>query len=516
MSGTYVGGTNSLTSQTGTADASRQINQGQSSSRVFYEAVVLEFIASSIGLDDSYLESLKSGELSVSNPTFIENMPRNSIVAQVVSDDAGKSDPPAIFYPFFSSHLSLPVKAGESVWIIYPAGSPGQEGYWMTRSTGSSRVNDANYTFKARESMKLDDQSPENNAETAQTGGTGDEYDPLGFPPGGGRNQAKNWMTSPTWPLDTKDNSSSYTEQFTPEPVPGFSKRSPDLTLQGSNNTLICLGEDRGRTSESTTESTLLTDAAVNGKGTIDIVAGRSVYAGSDETIFDKEGEIASGPNYDTTLPAAVGINEWEYSEVDKTPIVTKSNSSGPNPLEGDPDFINDLSRVYVSMKTSGDSNFSLEYPNTASTDTVENVDESPYLILKSNEIRLIARKNEDQSANGSIRIVKEGTEGEDKAVIMMLSDGTIMIDGPKIVIGSGDELTNGAGNQVFLGRDATESIVLGDILKQKLDAFLDQYIAHTHGTGVGPTSPPITAAQTAADPKATLFEILSKNGKTK
>jgi len=521
MSGTSIGGTNSLTSQTGAADSSRQINKGPSSSRIFYEAVVLDFIANSADIDESTLSLYTTGERSVSNPSFVENMPRNSIIAQVISDSAGKKQPPAVFYPFFSSHLSLPVKAGETVWVLYPAGSPGQEGYWMTRSCGSSRVNDLNYTFKARESMKTDNQSPENNAEVAQEGSGANDYNPLGFPPGGGRNQAKNWMTSPSWPTETRDKSTSYGSQFTPEPVPSFSKRSPDLALQGSNNTLICLGEDRGRNSESSEEDTLVTDSTVNGKGTIDIVAGRSIYADGDQTIFDKEGAVASEP-WNSTLPAAVASNEWEYKEVDKTPQATQNNSSGPNPLEGDPDFINDLSRVYVSMKTSGDSNFSLEYPNTASTEEVSQVEESPYIVLKSDEIRLIGRKNDDQSVNGSIRIVKEGTEDEDRAVIMMLSDGTIMVDGPKIVIGSGIESGHGLGNQVFIGRDATESIVLGDKLNSLLVSCLQSMLTAAPSfvaTGVGPgvLNPDVVSAITTLITELNVTKSnLSKIGKTR
>src|SRR5690606_41899055 len=40
----------------------------------------------------------------------------------------------------------------------------------------------------------------------------------------------------------------------TPEPVPRWRKRPQELILQGSNNTLICLGEDRKRSEEHTSE----------------------------------------------------------------------------------------------------------------------------------------------------------------------------------------------------------------------------------------------------------------------
>ena len=67
--------------------------------------------------------------------------------------------------------------------------------------------------------------------------------------------------------------SRSYTQGFKGEPVPRFSKRSPDFVLQGSNNTLISLGTDR-----SSAEGTSISDSDKNEfSGTIDIVAGRGV-----------------------------------------------------------------------------------------------------------------------------------------------------------------------------------------------------------------------------------------------
>ena len=99
-------------------------------------------------------------------------------------------------------------------------------------------------------------------------------------------------------------------------------------------------------------------------------------------------------------------------------------------------------------MKTSGDTNFGLmsddlpAYPVLNDGTEVEAVDDAPYTILRSNEVRIIAKYNEDQEINGSIKIIKEGVEddnedGTGRAVIIMQPDGTIMIDGPKIIIGS-------------------------------------------------------------------------------
>jgi len=55
------------------------------------------------------------------------------------------------------------------------------------------------------------------------------------------------------------------------------------------------------------------------------------------------------------------------------------------------------------------------------------------------------------------------------------------------------------AGKLRLLSEAADEPIPLGNVLLAFLSSFLDQYMAHTHATGVGPSGPPLTAAQTAA-----------------
>jgi hypothetical protein len=118
------------------------------------------------------------------------------------------------------------------------------------------------------------------------------------------------------------------------------------------------------------------------------------------------------------------------------------------------------------------------------------------------------------------------------------------MIDGPKIVIGSGIEKDNGEGAQISLGLSAEEPIVLGNQLNERLDMMCDQmdliielidqlvndYSLHTHPTGVGPSAPSVEAtsfagthspnSQSAKDDienesREKFFLIKSKIGKT-
>jgi hypothetical protein len=114
-----------------------------------------------------------------------------------------------------------------------------------------------------------------------------------------------------------------------------------------------------------------------------------------------------------------------------------------------------------------------------------------------------------------------------------MNPDGTMLIDSPSIVIGSGKEAGNGEGTQVYIGNNAEEPLVLGNELKSRLDEIiaviekiLTKLSTHTHPTGVGPSGPPLppeaidfSATIKSADItpiKNKLDQIKSKIAKTK
>ena len=507
---------NSFESPSAGANSDAELNPGKSSSRVFHTAVVVDFISNPLedlekipsNEDDKTMrDSLLKGKASVSNSDWVSKVPRNSIVGWRIDDrEAHSSSDYEIFLPFFSPHLCMPVKPGEQVWVTYENVGAGGTGYWISRKCATEDVDDLNYTHGDRQTVHLQTYSSENSCMVAIEGSDDSAPKPLAFPQGGFRSKANNTMPD-------IEGQSAYEyivesavscEGFTPEAVPRFSKRCADLSFQGSNNTLIALGEDRGRNTETAAdENTLPSDNTIPGKGTIDIVAGRSVILSDGSFIYtpiaDLEEQTAAALDTaeNPTVPAAIAKNSREHGEIDKTPVVTESDTAGSNINEGDPDFINDLSRVYVSMRTSGDSNLGLTFPNLNDGATVDAVDDAPYVILKSNEVRLVAKYSKDQAVNGSIRIIKEGNEDEEndsddkagRAVIIMQPDGTIMIDGPKIIIGSGIEKDNGAGQQVYLGRDAEEPIVLGTQLIKVLTAIIDVLDTHIHPSAAGPTS---------------------------
>lgn len=116
---------------------------------------------------------------------------------------------------------------------------------------------------------------------------------------------------------------------------------------------------------------------------------------------------------------------------------------SGPNP-----NFNTDKSYIYMSMKVDSDEASGLE-------NVIEKSSASPAIIMKSDSIRILGRDTLKISVGES--------------TLFMKSDGTLILDGSKIM----------------LGKDAIQKIILGD-------QFMALFNAHTHNTGVGPSSPPI------------------------
>ena len=533
----------------GVSDVSHAVNTAADSAPInVLSRGVVSKVLSDISIHD--LDAL-SGEII--NPKFLETAPRNSIIVRIVTAGEDKrSSSGLLCFPFFPPHLCFPVKAGEQVWIMIenPQGTP-ELAYWMCRIPEPDFVDDLNYTHGDRK-FSLDTVEKSTSEKSDSDSGSGDSGPIIpGFPNGPVENSEAQTLSEED-AYEQIYTGSMAGKSFVAEPVPRFTKRPGDFVIQGSNNTLICLGQDRGWTKDDRPSSPTQSNASVpltdegeikekeeipGFSGTIDIVAGRGRYFEDPDPEADPE----------NTQARAIK-NAREILETDKNPVSNEKGDKEKNylsdPIEGDPDFLNDASRIYVSMKTKADANFGLTYPDVPKVDDDQNAGEEvkavpekeddpgvPHVVVKSDEIRIISRRDEDNDINGSIKIIKEGEPddetGKGRAVIMIQPDGTIMIDGPKVVIGSGIEKGNGEGNQVSLGLGATEPVVLGEILKQKLEAYMDAVSAaftyastHVHPTGTGPSGPP-TGEQWSAEQgnvdstKGELKEILSKLAKT-
>lgn len=382
----------------------------------FIEKAVVSHVFTDQTTSSEYSKQLSSVSQTL-DPTRI---PRNSLIVRRVSkglDSIGSSA--ALAYPMFSSHLSMPVKVGEMVWIIFDRDLK-NIGYWLSRVHGDELCEDANYSHYDRiyKPTVVPSSSP----------GTANKA--LGIPKPG------EYPPEDDFPNFSLSQNSDYESMFRTsssrinlEPVPRYSKKPGDFVIQGSNNTLISLTTDRGWDS-STVPSTRSSAYSVSPSfsGTIDIVAGRSRW-------------ISKG-NSGRTIPPS-RVNTRGFSEVNKDTRILAVSGSVANPNEGDPDFLEDASRIYVSMSTEIDRKFMVfegqdQKPTVPGEFQARLVSGSAGIAIKSDQLRLIARQDDVNGINGSIHILKEGEKSSegDHACISLLDDGSVLVTGRRLYFG--------------------------------------------------------------------------------
>lgn len=349
-------------------------------------ALVFEVIPNIQQASNDTLARLAS--TGINNDTIIY-MPRNSIVVQLVSGIA-IANRKIILFPFFSPHISMPIKPGEYVWAFFEDPTKPDIGFWLSRVHETEHVDDINFTHGDRKFTHDGNPSIPLNA--------GEKL--VGFPNGEDQEARRSFVDPKTF--DEIEENAAANKHVRKEPVPRFTKRPGDTVIQGSNNAAIVLGEDR--------PSNLDSGHTGGSAGTIDMVVGRGL-----DFTFGNEATKLTSPSIVKTTRG--------YSEIDKNPRTDNER----NINEGDPDFIRDKARVYASMQTDGDDNFSIVKPSNALDANTDAIKSRGYVVHKSDEIRIIARHD------GSIHIVKEG---ENNASIIMHANGTVQIDAEKIQLG--------------------------------------------------------------------------------
>lgn len=392
------------------------------------KAVVIDVICDLSLVTDEIKENIG---LSVNNPELIDMMPVNTIIARLISDDMGNlGSGNTLLFPFFSSHLMMPVQPGEVVHVVYPdyTGKGMRLGYWMSRIHGYRINEDPNYTHHDRQ---YDEENDPAQISTSEQNLDSNETHVPGFPNGLPQHPTLKPEVDYKEPFEIIMENAIASRMRTPEPVPRWNKRPGEFIIQGSNNALICLGEDRAGSALYNEE-----DEVRGFSGTVDIVAGRGRYVGDDSSIDPED-----------TAPRVIK-NSREELETDKTPF-RSSDSTGSrksdNIIEGDPDYINDAARLYLSMQTNGDRKFGIEELNfpegilpivQPEGEDGSNLNRS-YGILKADHIRTIARRNKDKNIEGTVLILREGdSEDEEDLGFIYIDKNGIQIDAKKIYLG--------------------------------------------------------------------------------
>jgi hypothetical protein len=394
-------------------------------SPVLQRAVVIDVLYDPDALTQEERQAISE---TVNNPELVDVAPINSVIATITSNAGGISPQNnTILFPFFSSHILLPVKPGETVYVIYEdyKDTGATLGYWFTRIGSQRTVEDVNHTHHDRMYQAA---SNPTNYETADTQQVGPANPPPAFNNGGGTEDTRTLAVDTstdrkTEPYDQIREQAKASPLVTPEPVPRWKKRPQDLVFQGSNNVLVSFQEDRTGPIESTTD-------AKGQAGTLDVVVGR----GRTLPTSDTEEPIAGAPR--------VIKNSREQFETNKAPY-QRNWGQKDAPDEGNPNFKDDATRIYASMQTNGDANFELVLNENAPEDNLslpelptEGTYNKAYLIKKSDHIRLVARKDDENGVAGTVLLVREGVEDEDLGYFFVDENGHIQIESPKIYLG--------------------------------------------------------------------------------
>jgi len=438
--------------------------------KLFRKMVVLEVISDAKEDSENEETQQRWNTLGILNFKYAKALPRNSIIAK----DVGYESAPEFVLPFFS-HVSMPCKAGECVWVISES-DKADISYWLSRVVELHLADDVNHSHPGRYL------EPSQNPSTSDKfKGKGDKEETTWFELRNGPpvevDQVRN--TSSKRVLLRRDPEDIFEQLVTGskaaeityyESVPRFKKRPGDVALEGSNNTLIVLGNDR----QGGLKKTPFTSSA----GSIDLVAGR----GQTNNTY--------GKSVDTTSIIGVAENKKGKKikeELDKT---EKSLSKD----EGDPDFINDRSRILVSHRTSVDKNFKLDTYNKklGIEDNAANGDAG--IVIKSDKVRLIARsdveiivtgfKNPLREAPDKKKIKDEELEDQEKwASITITSSGEIVIKPSKTgVIKLGSEKANKA----ILCTQSVNNGVGGNVIGKPIATTMGGQVGFNEGSPTG------------------------------
>jgi hypothetical protein len=364
--------------------------------------------------------------------------PRNSLICRLITESSSNMGQDVVCYPFFSSHFSLPVKPGEQVWLInemlFSQTIDSNRTYWLTRVSDELSREDANFTYFNRKiEQKISSSLPPDRVLEIDS-------------------RDKNIATKNVIQNSLTKN------VIIREPVPRYTKRPNDLILQGSNNTLISLGQDRGFDFENRPNTQNISNSNDKPKeksGTIDIVAGRGRYFENEnnEITLDRRKNKSLG-QVNSTKPF-ISKNVLGEFETDKNPAQSQEfdseknpqpGNSKTNPKEGDPDFIVDASRLYITENSKADKKLGTKSLSETLFvgDLIEK--EGPFVAIKSDNIRLVSRNfpnkvTDDklpesfESQGGTIRLIKEGSE-DDRSSLYFEKDGTVQLSGKKVFIG--------------------------------------------------------------------------------
>ena len=498
------------------------INEEKRQSQLIYNEI------SKLGLISKYFSD--SNESSLLN--FLSLLPDQTIFSKSVTLRENEISRYFISLPFFSSHFKTPVKVGEYIWVYpYSQGVADNayeiNSYWLSRIHGYAQTEDVNFTFNDRDVL-LDlpnlDLSQLANTTLSETGKAKKRRDQKARNKDLAETIVKpniDFGTS-TFELDTIEESylSSSVLNSNSRSIPHVTKKSNDLVLQGSNNTLIRLSTENSNSENYTSKG--------SNTGEITIASGigafiNTTYRTKSGKLIDREGTIFEDDPYSIQIPSdprlPLTLIHENIEESLKVPEMYSYSELRKNTFnEGASNILEDASRItlsevynanilvnkgfdtFLNISEHADDFVVIEedinlFDSKTRNSNIANIKKSVYsktldmavkdlnvptICLTSSNISLYARES-----FGSISLIKEYTSQKLSrklnSYVKLNEKGDIFIDANRIFIGSAElekakgSFLNGKGTTIRLGEsEDSQSLVLGEQLKTYLLEMLD------------------------------------------
>ena len=584
---------------------------------MFKSGIVLHYVSeySQSQFEKNYeiLEKYQQDEvlnLSIDNDVSLKNISENLPIGSIICRVFNNIESIEVCLPMFSSHISMPIKPNEIIWFFKDDTSFTNDdlennhpmfaikNYWLSRKIGTKISEDLNYTFFQRDSLITNQEMEESKKYQKLLADSDDKKNEKIY-----TEESKNIVKLPDFENELLyvdffgngflENGSEVVKKeknisFFPDAVPRWFSKPHELTLQGSNNTLINL-----------TKTNNSEEKFIN-KGAIDIVSGRFFlddYIEEEEEDFHIfENKIIKNKEEDrektfklkkTSFPKIENIlGNLETLKSQKFYLNTEDIDES---IEGTINIDKDASRIYISecdnidnfnyydtFWLSDQDSLTLESNNFVNSENIViekeylnnekisrnnlesiSLDENdltlPSIFIKSNNIRIVSRKKQENKANdllleeGSIRLIKESDDFSNYAHLCLEKDGQVLLDGKSVLLGNfkkevirqnisqiedidelpqdNDSFTamHGNGNGLLIGynKNLSEPLVLGNSLESMLKELIhiniflvdeltkvsNDLLGHTHsgvmpGGGISqpPSAPPTRGFVTNTD----------------
>ena len=195
--------------------------------------------------------------LDISNlENFYNNLPPGTVFAYTYEI----SQPKIIFcFPLHSLHFSLPVKPGEFVWYFSNNETFSSESifdsiqnYWVSKICGSALSEDVNYSILERDYLIIDENLNKENVSYNQSTFSGIQED------NADRNLKESFMNIPDYGKNENFStlypdvfsssevfSLNNSDSFSIRPIPRYFSKKHEVSIQGSNNSLLNLTNEK-------------------------------------------------------------------------------------------------------------------------------------------------------------------------------------------------------------------------------------------------------------------------------